>query len=212
MSTSSLLYVQQQLYIVGLSHATKSPGARIVFKTATMQFKLLTIATAFAGLVAAQKSELTPQTVVKSIEAVTDLSQDANNILTDLSFNNVFSLIPKALSNIREIAGAVRTDITMIAEADTSKPFPADGQNQVCEVFRDFVRVHQALLNTIIGKSSFLSGTPFTAPITGVLRTIEGGVDKLAFGIIDLVPTCKKGLASDKKDLDASFKKTFEAL
>lgn len=59
-----------------------------------MQFKLLTIATAFAGLVAAQKSELTPQTVVKSIEAVTDLSQDANNILTDLSFNNVFSLIP----------------------------------------------------------------------------------------------------------------------
>ncbi|CRK45507.1 hypothetical protein BN1723_016558, partial [Verticillium longisporum] len=91
-------------------------------------------------------------------------------------------------------------------------PFPADGQNQVCEVFRDFVRVHQALLNTIIGKSSFLSGTPFTAPITEVLRTIEGGVDKLAFGIIDLVPTCKKGLESDKKELDASFKETFKAL
>ncbi|KAM0271964.1 hypothetical protein ACHAQH_008871 [Verticillium albo-atrum] len=177
-----------------------------------MQFKILTIATAFTGLVAAQQSDLTPQTVVKSIETVTDLSQDANDLLTDLSPVNLFSIVPKALNNIREIAMAVTDDVSMIANADVSDAFPEDGQNQICEVFRDFVRVHQALLETVIGKTSFLSNTPFIAPVTAVLRAIEGGVDDLAFGIIDLVPTCEDGLKDDKKDLDESFKKTFSEL
>jgi hypothetical protein len=63
-----------------------------------------------------------------------------------------------------------------------------------------FVKVHQNLLKTIIGKKGLLSGTPFTAPIAAGLRGIEGVVDKLAFGIIDLVPTCADGA---KEDADA---------
>ncbi|KAM0329498.1 hypothetical protein ACHAQA_004807 [Verticillium albo-atrum] len=177
-----------------------------------MQFKILTIATALTGLVAAQQSDLTPQTVVKSIETVTDISADANDILTNLNPATLFTAIPKAIGNLREIVMAVEEDITMISNADVSDPFPKDGQNEVCDVFRDFVSVHQMLLNTIIGKTSFFSQTPFTAPITAVLRIIEGGVDKLAFGIIDLVPTCSEGLMSDKKKLDATFKTTFERL
>lgn len=60
--------------------------------------------------------------------------------------------------------------------------------------------MHQNLLETIIGQKSILAGTPFTAPVTTILRAIEGVVDKLAFGIIDLVPTCADGA---KQDADA---------
>jgi hypothetical protein len=62
-------------------------------------------------------------------------------------------------------------------------------------------------LSTVIGKHGLLSQAQFTQPIAEVLRTLEGGVDKLAFGIIDLVPTCAEGATKDKMDLDATLQK-----
>lgn len=79
-------------------------------------------------------------------------------------------------------------------------------QNQVCNAFRGFVQVHQALLKTVIGKHGLLSLTPFTQPIAAVLRTLEGGVDTIAFGIIDTVPTCAEGATNDKNSLDMTLK------
>ncbi len=68
-----------------------------------------------------------------------------------------------------------------------------------------FVRVHQVLLNTVIGKHGILARTPFTAPIAAVLRTVEAGVDELAFGLIDLIPTCAARATQDKQALDQSL-------
>lgn len=39
------------------------------------------------------------------------------------------------------------------------------------------MRVHQALLATIIGKHSIFAQFGLTAPIVAVLRTLESGVD-----------------------------------
>lgn len=100
----------------------------------------------------------------------------------------------------------------MLQNVELAEPFPEDGQKKICETFRDFVRVHQALLETVIGRAGLLSSTPFTAPLATVLRVVEGGVDSLAFGIIDLVPTCASGAESDKADLDESFEEVFAAL
>lgn len=72
-----------------------------------------------------------------------------------------------------------------------------------------FVKVHQNLLETIIGKKGLLSSTPFTAPIAAVLRVLEGVVDKVAFTIIGTVPTCEE---SAKKDLDALDKTLGETI
>lgn len=65
--------------------------------------------------------------------------------------------------------------------------------------------VHQELLKIIIGKHGLLSLTPFTQPIATVLRTLESGVDTLAFGIIDSVPTCAQDSTQNKNSLDSTL-------
>ncbi|EDU47400.1 hypothetical protein PTRG_04493 [Pyrenophora tritici-repentis Pt-1C-BFP] len=48
-----------------------------------------------------------------------------------------------------------------------------------------FVRVHQALLNILIGKAGLFQAVPFIGqPIAAVLRQIEGVVDTIAFMLI----------------------------
>lgn len=73
-----------------------------------------------------------------------------------------------------------------------------------------FVKVHQNLLETIIGKEGLLSNTPFTAPIAAVLRVLENIVDKVAFTIIGTVPTCADGAKKDLQDLDETLGKTID--
>ena len=58
-------------------------------------------------------------------------------------------------------------------------PVPA-GQpsDAIFEAFREFVRVHQALLNILIGKAGLLQNLPFVGPpVAAVLRQIENVVD-----------------------------------
>jgi hypothetical protein len=66
--------------------------------------------------------------------------------------------------------------------------------------------IHQELLKTVIGKHGLLSLTPFTKPIAAVLQTLEGGVDELAFGIIDSVPTCAQDATQNKNSLDSTLR------
>ncbi|KAJ5144439.1 hypothetical protein N7526_001947 [Penicillium atrosanguineum] len=78
-------------------------------------------------------------------------------------------------------------------------------QEAICTSFRGFVQVHQQLLQTVIGKHGLLSLTPFTQPISQVLRTLEGGVDTIAFGIIDTVPSCAQDATQNKNSLDSTL-------
>lgn len=70
---------------------------------------------------------------------------------------------------------------------------------------QQFVQVHQELLKTVIGKHGLLSLTPFTQPIAAVLRTLEGVVDGLAYGIIDAVPNCAQDATNNKNSLDSTL-------
>lgn len=67
------------------------------------------------------------------------------------------------------------------------------------------MQVHQELLSTVIGKHGLLSLTPFTQPIAQVLRTLEGGVDTIAFDIINEVPTCAQDATQNKNSLDSTL-------
>lgn len=58
---------------------------------------------------------------------------------------------------------------------------------------------------TVIGKHGLLSLTPFTQPVASVLRTLEGGVDTIAFSIIDDVPTCAQDATQNKNSLDSTL-------
>jgi hypothetical protein len=48
----------------------------------------------------------------------------------------------------------------------------------IADAFREFVKVHQALLNILIGKSGLVTTVPFVGPpVAAVLRQIEAVVD-----------------------------------
>ena len=66
------------------------------------------------------------------------------------------------------------------------------------------------LLATVIGKHGLLEQTPFTQPLAQVLRVLEGGVDTLAFSVIDDVPTCADESTQQKNNLDQSLQDAVE--
>lgn len=86
-------------------------------------------------------------------------------------------------------------------------PYTAANQYAICEAARNFVRVHQQLLETVIGKHGVLSLTPFTVPVALALQGIESGVDSIAFGIINVVPVCADDARRDFGALSVTIKK-----
>jgi hypothetical protein len=98
----------------------------------------------------------------------------------------------------------------MLGDAEGEEIDSEDGQDAICDAFTGFVKVHIALLDTIIGKGSLLAGTPFTAPIAAVLRAIEGVVDDLAFTLIGFVPTCADEAEKEKMKLDEKLDESIE--
>ncbi|OAA35034.1 hypothetical protein NOR_08126 [Metarhizium rileyi] len=191
---------------------------------------------------------ITSQQVADSINTITELSSETNDIAKNISISNIFSTGPILLNNFKIIVEIAIKDIAVLGgkerraiearqesigtqdrvkrdyldefvealqsmlellggngKRQVPPPFDNSGQQLICEAFRDFVRVHQILLNVVIGKHGLLSLTPFTRPIAVVLRTLEGVVDTLAFAIIDLVPICAPGAISDKETLDRTL-------
>ncbi|KAK4652854.1 hypothetical protein QC762_512810 [Podospora pseudocomata] len=58
----------------------------------------------------------------------------------------------------------------------------------VADAFREFVRVHQVLLNILIGKAGLFQTVPIIGqPVAAVLRQLESVVDSAAFALIDVV-------------------------
>lgn len=61
--------------------------------------------------------------------------------------------------------------------------------------------MHQELLKIVIGKSGLLEGI-FLGPVAAVLRSLEGVIDTLSFGVIDSAPVCEAAATTDKSHLD----------
>ncbi|CRK24407.1 hypothetical protein HYQ45_014197 [Verticillium longisporum] len=183
-----------------------------------MQFKALALATtALAGFVHAQEFSANVQfsagTLASAIDAIADVSKQTNDIAVQINPFNPISLItavPRVIINFKDITTTVASKILMLRGIRLDEPFPVNGQLQVCGAFRNFVKIHQALLNTIIGRSGFLVRTGFGGPLAGVLRLLEGGVDQLALLIIGFVPTCAAGAEQDRKALDQTFDLTLQ--
>ncbi|RSL45086.1 hypothetical protein CEP54_014414 [Fusarium duplospermum] len=170
-----------------------------------MQFKLLTAVTTFLAASSVQAA-IAPSDIVNTLEKVTDLSSDTKDIAEDIS--NPVTIIPngfKLVNNFKDIISTVTGAISMLGDLPNDPNFPEAGQTDICDAFREFVKVHQALLNVVIGKDSLLSSTPVASILAAVLRALESGVDKLAFTIIDTVPTCAAGAKKDLEALDGTI-------
>lgn len=163
---------------------------------------------ATANAAAISKRALTAQQMVDNINAITQQSQMLQPVVSNIQTGQT-SIESSQLSNpfqpvIAGFQAIIKTASTDINAMSGTQPYDAADAQGVCTAFRDFVVVHQELLKIVIGKSGLLEGL-FLAPVAAVLRSLEGAVDTLAFGIIDSVPTCQADATQDKSSLDATL-------
>ncbi|EXF80122.1 UVI-1h [Colletotrichum fioriniae PJ7] len=106
----------------------------------------------------------------------------------------------------------VSTVTTALAQMKGMPPVPAGAQSDaIFEAFREFVRIHQMLLNVLIGKAGLFSTVPFIgAPIAAVLRQVEDVVDSVAFALIDAVQSRATDLQAQANMLTATITTTMD--
>ncbi|KAL6704378.1 hypothetical protein ACN47E_008230 [Coniothyrium glycines] len=168
---------------------------------------LFTAALALATPIAAA---LSPEQMVTNIKEVTRKSQALQGPAQSITIVNGPLIIvgqgpfPQIITGFVDI---VSTVTVAISQMEGSAPVPAGAQSDaIFEAFREFVRVHQALLNILIGKSGLFATVPFIGqPVAAVLRQIENVVDTIAFAIIDLVESRAADLQREANNLGGTL-------
>jgi len=172
-----------------------------------MQFKALPVITAVLSFSQAATA-LSAQDVVDNIVEITKLSKDTIDVAQEVSGGNLGAGL-KLVGNFKGIIDTVAKDVSGMPESSSGDEFKEKDQKSICEAFTNFVEVHQKLLNIVIGEVGVLSKIPIAGPaFAGVLRVLEDGVDKLAFGIIEMVPTCEGQAKEDLEKLDGTIEKS----
>ncbi|KAF5328357.1 hypothetical protein D9619_013283 [Psilocybe cf. subviscida] len=145
--------------------------------------------------------------IVLVIRTVTTVSNDINLALTKVTAQVTLADLTKiaaaAVQGFTQIVADIGKAVTMLPGTPVISGGVAD---TVVEVLVGFVKVHQALLNTVIGKHSIFAQFALTAPLAAVLRLIETGVDTFAFIIIGIIPTKKAIIQKEISGLDTTVK------
>ncbi|KAJ4347687.1 hypothetical protein N0V95_005185 [Ascochyta clinopodiicola] len=172
--------------------------------------KIFTSAMALAVPVMAQ---FTPAQVVTSIQLITQKSQALQAPAQSITIING-PLIVVGLGPFPQIivgfADIVSTTITALAQMQGMAPVPEGAPSDaIFDAFREFskfVRVHQALLNILIGKAGLFSTVPIIGqPIASALRQIEGIVDTIAFALIDNVQSRATDIQAQANSLSGTI-------
>ncbi|KAK1981209.1 hypothetical protein LZ30DRAFT_720924 [Colletotrichum cereale] len=163
-----------------------------------------------------QARVLTPAQIVDNIKMITQKSQALQGPAQSVSLiSGPLILIgqgpfPQIIVGFTDI---VSTATTAIAQMQGTPPITsaADG-DAIFNAFREFVRVHQVLLNILIGKAGLFNTVPFIGqPVAAVLRQIEGVVDTIALSLIDMVQSQSTNLMSQAKSLDGTLENAITA-
>ncbi|KAI0503010.1 UVI-1 [Xylaria bambusicola] len=149
---------------------------------------------------------LSPAQIADGLKRVTDLSQQLQAPAQSITIVNAPLIVigqgpfPQIIRGLTEI---VTTASVTIAQLDGTSPITAEADaTLIFNAFRAFVRVHQALLNILIGKAGIITSVPVVGqPIAAVLRQVEGVVDTIAIGLINLVESRSQDLTSEANSL-----------
>ncbi|KAJ3942452.1 uncharacterized protein N0V96_007952 [Colletotrichum fioriniae] len=151
-----------------------------------MQFSILKFAVAALAICSdSVLGQTTPAQVVQNIDMVTTKS---NALIAPAKKIDLVSgpLLIVGLGPFPQIitgfVDIVSTVTLALAQMKGMPPVPAGAQSDaIFEAFREFVRIHQMLLNVLIGKAGLFSTLPLIgAPIAAVLRQVESVVDSRA--------------------------------
>ncbi|KAJ7871930.1 hypothetical protein B0H13DRAFT_1895579 [Mycena leptocephala] len=150
---------------------------------------------------------LTPAQVVANIEVVTSVSKSCNDVLGDLipNLGSAKTVGENIVTNLVKIITNLGADVTAM---QATPPFIDAVAGPIVDALKEFVRVHQQLLATVIGKHGIFAQFGVTAPIAAILQSLEAAIDAFAFAMINLIPTKQGDVTADKNSLDASVVKT----
>ncbi|EMD59780.1 hypothetical protein COCSADRAFT_30546 [Bipolaris sorokiniana ND90Pr] len=168
------------------------------------------IFTAALALAAPISAALTPAQIVDNIKMLTTKSQALQGPAQSITIINGPLIVigqgpfPQIIAGFTDI---VTTTTTAISQMQGTQPVKAGADaDAIFDAFREFVRVHQVLLNILIGKAGLFTTIPFIGqPVAAVLRQVEGVVDTIAFGIIDLVESRAADLQREANNLGATL-------
>ncbi|OAE24857.1 hypothetical protein AXG93_4242s1290 [Marchantia polymorpha subsp. ruderalis] len=100
--------------------------------------------------------------------------------------------------------------VTDMVDRVTSGPLADIDAQLVVDVLTTFVRVHQNLLNVVIGKHGLIAMVPFFEPIRVTLVQLEIVIDRLALDLIALIPTQKPAATRQFQLLDDTLQKAIK--
>ncbi|KAJ2994016.1 hypothetical protein NUW58_g1662 [Xylaria curta] len=164
------------------------------------------IFTAGAMMAISAMAALTPVQIADGLKRVTDLSQNLQAPAQSITILNAPLIVigqgpfPRIIAGFTEI---VATATVTVSQADGTPKITNEADAAlVFNAFRAFVRVHQALLNILIGKAGILAKLPVIGqPVATVLRQVEGVVDTLAIFLIDTVEVRASDFQSEANNL-----------
>jgi len=159
---------------------------------------------------------LTPAQIVSNIQMITQKSQALQGPAQSITIINGPLIVigqgpfPQIIAGFTDI---VSTATTAIAQMQGTSPVGADADSDaIFNAFREFVRVHQVLLNILIGKAGLFNTVPFIGqPVAAVLRQIENVVDTIAFALIDMVQSRSSDLQNQAGSLDMTLGNAIQA-
>ncbi|PNY29131.1 Uncharacterized protein TCAP_00961, partial [Tolypocladium capitatum] len=127
------------------------------------------------------------QSVIDTINIITDLSQQLQGPAGDLSPTDP-GAITTVTSGFTRITATITSDITQFAKL---QPFDAGcDADAVALALGKFVQAQQTLLTTIIGKAGAFTKVPGAGePVAAVLTALGGVIDGISKGLIVLVPS-----------------------
>ncbi|KAI1423904.1 UVI-1 [Xylaria sp. FL1777] len=173
------------------------------------------IFTAGAVMASTAMAALTPIQIATSINQVTVLSQNLQTPANSITLVNAPLIIvgrgpfPKIITGFTQIVTTVSTAIIQLR--DTPPVTVEADADLILNAFRGFVRVHQELLNILIGKAGIITDVPVVGPpVAAVLRKVEGVVDTVAITLINLVEVRSKDLENEANNLDGTLKITIQ--
>ncbi|KAL9943563.1 hypothetical protein ACHAP6_008705 [Verticillium nonalfalfae] len=176
-----------------------------------MRFSLLkSVVAALAVCSQTALGQITPAQVVDNIEALTTKSQALQAPAQSISIINGPLIVvglgpfPTLITGFTDIVSTATVAISqMQGMAGVPAGPPSDA---IFDAFREFVRVHQVLLNILIGKAGLFNTVPIIGqPVAAVLRSIEKVVDTAAFMLIDAVESRAEDLQSQAESLKGTI-------
>ncbi|KAH6675856.1 hypothetical protein B0J14DRAFT_626301 [Halenospora varia] len=182
-----------------------------------MRFNLLTTAvTALTFFSAPSFAAVTPAQIVTNIQILTSKSQALQAPAQSINIINGPLIVigqgpfPQIISGFADIVSTATVAISsMQGSADVPAGPPAQA---IADAFREFVRVHQVLLNILIGKAGLFTTIPLVgAPVAAVLRQVEGVVDTIAFALIDMVQSQATELTNQHNSLSLTLDTTIKS-